>query len=83
MEIQCWICPHCYDDHSQDYICREKKLAEMALRFREALEAIMAEGWIEGCKTRGEFKGLTVCEIAARVLREHPRENVPIRSKPE
>ncbi len=52
---------------------------ERALRFREALEAIAADGWIEGCKTRGEWKGFDVKEIAEAVLLEHPRENVPIR----
>ncbi len=45
------------------------------LRFREALEAIAADGWTEGQKNQGEFKGLSEAEIAQQVLAECTRQD--------
>lgn len=38
METQCWICPHCHDDHSQDYVCGEKKLADECVRLQGTID---------------------------------------------
>lgn len=43
-------------------------LKEQLLRATEGLQAIEADGWIEGGKTHGEFKGMSEEEIARTVL---------------
>lgn len=47
---------------------RLNKAEGLLLRAREGLEAIEADGWLEGGKTRGEFKGMSEEEIARTVL---------------
>ena len=60
METQCWICPYCFEDHSQVRECEPRDLRNTIIdlrsenkRLREALGA-----WVEyfGAIERGEVE---------------------------
>lgn len=40
MEAQCWICPYCFDDHSQNIDCKTVDLEERISRLKSDLAQV-------------------------------------------